>query len=106
MINPATGLPVWVAMGWRGAGTIAATCALSRWWKEIGILYGSRRFGMLLGMNDKDGWQQCRIVRIYPEPKCYKKFLHPVAWKRISNAMSNASVIKTIEETTEPGATN
>lgn len=25
MINPSTGFPVWVAMGWRGAGTVAAT---------------------------------------------------------------------------------
>jgi len=101
MINPATGFPVWVAMGWRGAGTVAATYALSRWWKEIGILYGSQNFGILLGMNDKDGWQQCSIVRMYPEPKVYKKLLHPVAWKKISNAISDASVIKAIQETTE-----
>lgn len=103
-INPATGLPVWVAMGWRGAGTVAATYALLRWWKEIGILYGSRPFGMLIGMNDKDGWQQCRIVRIYPEPKCYKKILHPVVWKKISKAMSDASVTMTMGETTEQSA--
>jgi len=87
-------------MGWRGAGTVAATFALSRWWKEIAILYGSRHFGILLGMNDKDGWQQCSIVRMYPEPKFYKKFLHPVAWEKMSNAISDVSVIKT-EETTE-----
>ena len=91
MINPATNLPVWVAMGWRGAGTNAATCALSRWWKEFGILYGSRRFGILLEMNDRDGWQQCRILRIYPEIRWYTKILHPVAWKRISRAMSESS---------------
>lgn len=96
MINPATNLPVWVAMGWRGAGTVAATFALSRWWKEIGFLYGSRPFGILLGMNDKDGWQQCRIVRMYPDPKWYKKFLHFVAWRKILNAISNISVNKTI----------
>lgn len=101
MINPVTGLPVWVAMGWRGAGTVAATFALSRWWKEIGILFGNRRFGILLGMNDKDGWQQCNIVRMYPEPKCYKKLLHPIAWKKMSNAISDAYVVKTIEETPE-----
>ena len=35
MINPSTGFPVWVIMGWRGAGTTAATCALSRWWNHI-----------------------------------------------------------------------
>ncbi|MDA3790041.1 MAG: hypothetical protein PF503_16285 [Desulfobacula sp.] len=94
MINPTTSLPVWVAMGWRGAGTVAATYALSRWWKEIGILYGGRDFGILLGMNDRDGWQQCSIVRMYPEPKFYKKLLHPVAWKKVSKAISGASVIK------------
>ena len=91
-INPSTGLPVWVAMGWRGAGTVSATWALSKWWKEIGILYGSKAFGILLGMNDKDGWQQSHIVKIYPEPKLYKKILHPVAWKRLSNAKSNKSI--------------
>lgn len=93
-INPATGFPVWVAMGWRGAGTVAATYALSRWWKEIGYLYGSRPFGILIGMDDRDGWQQCRIVRIYPEPIFFKKILHPVAWQKISKVMSDASVTK------------
>jgi hypothetical protein len=86
MINPSTGFPVWVAMGWRGAGTVAATWALSRWWKEIGILFGTKPFGILVGMNDKDGWQQSQIVRIYPEPKMYKKILHPFTWSRLSKA--------------------
>ena len=40
MINPTTGLPVWVVMGYRGAGTISASYALVRWWKYLGILYG------------------------------------------------------------------
>ena len=101
MINPTKGLPVWIAMGWRGAGTVAATYALSRWWKELGILYGKREFGILLGMNDKDGWQQCNIVRMYPEPKFYKKLFHPIAWKKMSNAISDTSVIKAVEKTTE-----
>ncbi len=102
MINPATGLPVWVAMGWRGAGTEAATYVLSKFWKEIGILYGSRKFGILIGMNDMDGWQQCSIVRMHPEPKIYTKLLHFIAWKKISNAISDESVLKTIENTIEP----
>lgn len=92
MINPATGFPVWIAMGWRGNGTNAATCALSRWWKEIGILYGSSRFGMLLEMNDRDGWQQCHILCIYPKVRWFMKLLHPIAWKRISRAMLNNSI--------------
>jgi len=48
--------------------------------------------GILLGMNDKDGWQQSHIAKIYPEPKMYKKMLHPFAWKRLSNAKSDKSV--------------
>jgi hypothetical protein len=103
-INPVTGFPVWVAMGWRGAGTVAATYALLRWWKEIGILYGSHPFGILIGMNDKDGWQQSHIVRIYPEPKCYKKIFHPVVWRRISKAISDASVSMILGKPTEQSA--
>lgn len=103
-INPVTGFPVWVAMGWRGAGTVAATYALLRWWKEIGILYGSHPFGILIGMNDKDGWQQSHIVRIYPEPKCYKKIIHPIVWKRILKAISDTSVTMTLGKSTEQSA--
>jgi hypothetical protein len=80
MINPSTGLPVWVAMGWRGAGTNAATCALARLWKELGTVYGSRPFGLMVEMNDRDGWQQFGIIRLHPCPRWWTKMLHPKAW--------------------------
>ena len=87
MINPSTGLPVWIAMGLRGAGTNTATYALSRWWKEIGIFYGKKPFGILIVMNDKDGWQQQRVLSLYPKIKWYSKILHPFAWRKISSAI-------------------
>jgi hypothetical protein len=80
MLNPFSGLPVWVAIGWRGAGTNAATCALVRLWKELGIVYGSRPFGLMVEMNDRDGWQQFGIIRLHPRPRWWKKMLHPKAW--------------------------
>ena len=80
MFNPSTGYPVWVAMGSRGAGTTTATYALARWWKELGILYGNSRFGKLLEINDQDGWQQYRIIKIDTNVKWYSKLLHPIAW--------------------------
>lgn len=92
MINPSTNLPVWVAMGWRGAGTIAATYALTRWWKELGFLYGSKPFGMLLEMNDADGWQQFRIVRFQPEAARLRKIVHPLAWYRLRRTLPQASL--------------
>ena len=90
MVNPSTGLPVWVAMGWRGAGTIAASYALARWWKEFGLLFGRKRFAILVGMNDRDGWQQLRIRRIHPEPIWTAKLLHPLAWRTLRRALSQA----------------
>lgn len=87
MINPTTGYPVWLAMGWRGAGTNAASYAIWKWWKELGILFGSRTFGLLLEMNDRDGWQQSFIVKLYPLPCRYKRVLHPLAWRRIRRSM-------------------
>ena len=81
MKNPATGHPVWLAMGLRGAGTNAATYALIRWWKELGNLYGTKTFGLLLEMNDRDGWQQSLIIRLHPLPKWYRRYLHPLAWR-------------------------
>lgn len=87
MINPTTGLPVWVAMGWRGAGTVVAAYALARWWKELGSLYGRNPFGVLLEMNDRDGWQQCRVLRLYPSVLWYRKLRHPVAWRTLSRLL-------------------
>lgn len=86
-VNPATGHPVWIAMGIRGAGTCAATYALARWWRELGILYGTRKFGILVGFNDKDGWQQFRIMRLHPMPRTLVKCLHPFAWHRLKRSM-------------------
>jgi hypothetical protein len=74
-------------MGLRGSGTNTATYALSRWWREIGILYGKHPFGILLEINDKDGWQQQRILSIYPRIKWYSKILHPVTWRKIALTM-------------------
>ena len=92
MINPTTGYPIWLAMGWRGAGTSAAAHALWRWWKELGILFGSKTFGLLLEMNDRDGWQQYGIVRLYPSPRWYKKILHPLSWRRIKRCIIRREV--------------
>ena len=80
MINPTTGLPVWVVMGYRGAGTIAASYALVRWWKCLGILYGNRPFGLIVAFDDRDGWQQSHIVTIYPKPKWHVQLRHPYTW--------------------------
>lgn len=88
MINPSTGFPIWVAMGWRGAGTIAATGALARWWKQLGFLYGSKCFAILVEMNDQDGWQQFRIIRLYPAPAWCRKVIHPLAWRTLQRAFS------------------
>ena len=100
MINPSTGLAVWVCMGLRGAGTTTATYALARWWKEFGILFGNRRFGVLLEINDQDGWQQQRIIKIKPDVMWYSKFLHPITWKKLSRAM-----LGDIETNIEPRST-
>jgi hypothetical protein len=92
MINPSTGLPVWVVMGWRGAGTVAASYALARWWKELGSLYGRKPFGVLLEMNDRDGWQQCRVLRFHPHVRWYRKLLHPIAWRTFSRLLLRGGV--------------
>ena len=102
MFNPSTGLPVWLAMGMRGAGTTTATYALARWWKEFGILFGNRCFGMLLEFNDQDGWQQHRIIRIYPEVRWYSKLLHPIAWKKLCGAMIGDLDTNSEQGSTEP----
>jgi len=104
MINPSTDLPVWVAMGWRGAGTIMATHALARWWKELGFLYGRKRFGVLLEMDDRDGWQQCRVLRLYPELPWHRKLLHPLAWRTLSRAVSRSAASQNGKALTEPPA--
>lgn len=101
MINPSTGLPVWVAMGLRGSGTNTATYALSRWWREIGILYGKHPFGILLEINDKDGWQQQRILSIYPRIKWYSRILHPLVCRRITMAISKPAYCKANNVETE-----
>ena len=101
MKNPSTRLPVWIAMGWRGAGTNAATGALSRWWRELGTLYGSRPFGLLVEMNDRDGWQQFRILRLHPVPRWYTMILHPLAWRTIRRAMITEVPEQQEEEGTE-----
>jgi len=88
MTNPATGYPVWVATGWRGAGTSAATYFLAKWWRSLGWLYGKKPFGVLVEMNDKDGWQQTTIVRIYPTPKWYRRLLHFRAWRTMRSLMT------------------
>ncbi len=76
MINPVTGLPVWVVMGWRGNGTVAAAYALVRWWRYFGKLYGNKPFGLLVSMDDRAGWEQSSIRVIHPEPSDYKKLCH------------------------------
>lgn len=88
MVNPSTGFPVWVAMGWRGNGTGAATYALARWWKQLGLIFGRRRFGVLIGMDDRDGGQQCRVLRLYPQPTWRQKLLHPLAWRSLRGVLS------------------
>lgn len=87
MINPTNGKPVWVVMGIRGAGTVAASYALVRWWKYLGWLYDEKPFGVLVSMNDKDGWQQSHILSIYPTPNLLKKLLHPCAWYNLRKRM-------------------
>jgi len=91
MTNHTTGYPVWIAMGWRGAGTNAATYALAKWWKELGILYGSKNFGLIVGLNDRDGWQQSFVVKLHPMPHWLRKLLHPVAWNKLKRAMIPAT---------------
>ena len=89
MINPTTGLPVWVVMGYRGAGTISASYALVRWWKYLGILYGAKPFGLLVTFDDRDGWQQSQILNLYPKPKWHTLLRHPYAWHILRKRMSN-----------------
>jgi uncharacterized membrane protein YeaQ/YmgE (transglycosylase-associated protein family) len=91
MINPSTGFPIWAAWGLRGAGTVAAAYALVRWWKELGILYGKSSFGVVVELDDRDGWQQLRILRLYPEPRWHQKILHPIAWRVLSRDSSQIS---------------
>jgi hypothetical protein len=87
MINPSNGLPVWIVMGYRGAGTVSAAYSLSRWWKYLGILYESNAFGLLVAFDDKDGWQQSRIVRVDPKPKWHIVLRHPYAWYMLKKRM-------------------
>lgn len=87
MINPTNGKPVWVVMGIRGAGTVAASYALVRWWKYLGWLYGKKPFGLLVSMNDKDGWQQSHTVTLYPRPNLFTKIRHPYAWHILKKGM-------------------
>lgn len=89
MINPTNGQPVWVIMGYRGAGTIAAAYALVRWWRYLGWLYGEKPFGLLVLMNDKDGWQQSRIISLYPRPSWFTKIMHFHAWNALKKGMCN-----------------
>lgn len=84
MTSPSTGFPIWVAMGWRGNGTTAATYALNSLWRELGALYGSEPFGILFETSDREGWQQLRIRRLYPEPSTTRKILHPFCWRKIA----------------------
>jgi hypothetical protein len=90
MINPNNGLPVWIVMGYRGAGTVSASYALSRWWKYLGILYGAKTFGLLVAFDDRDGWQQSHIVSLYPKPKWHTIFRHPYAWHMLRKRMWNS----------------
>jgi hypothetical protein len=83
LINPDNDMPIWIIVGYRGAGTTAAAYALLRWRKYLGKIYGKKRFGFFVSMNDRVGWQQSKIVSIYPLPKCYKKILHPIAWNKL-----------------------
>lgn len=85
MLCPTTGFPIWVAKGWRGAGTSAASYALLRFWRELAVLYGSKTFGILFEFSDHEGWQHARIRRMHPEPRMIWKLLHPVSWRRIAS---------------------
>lgn len=87
MTNSSNGLPIWILMGYRGGGTVAAAYALVRWWKCLGALYGANNFGLLVGFDDKDGWQHSRIIRIYPKPKWHRILRHPFAWRKLSKRM-------------------
>jgi len=90
MINPNNGLPVWIVMGYRGAGTVSASYALSRWWKYLGILYGAKTFGILVAFDDRDGWQQSHIVSLYPKPKWHTILRHPYAWQMLRKRMRDS----------------
>ena len=83
LINPNNGMPIWIIVGLRGAGTTAGAYKLLKCRKYLGKIYGKKRFGLLVSMNDKVGWQQSKIVSIYPSPKRYKKILHPIAWNKL-----------------------
>jgi hypothetical protein len=87
MVNPTNGLPVWVAAGWRGAGTTAAAYSLVRWWKWLGVIYGEKPFGLLVSFSDKDGWQQSHIAALYPTLKWHTIAKHPYAYYKLKNVM-------------------
>lgn len=89
MINPTNGKPVWVVMGIRGAGTVAAAYALVQHWRHLGWLYGKQPFGLLIRMDDKDGWQQYRIATIYPKPTLLRRICHPFIWHTMSKLLKN-----------------
>lgn len=92
MINPMNGHPVWVIMGWRGNGTIAAAHCLVRWWKYLGKLYGKKPFGLLVSMDDKAGPQMSKVRVIHPEPHPLNRILHPIAWHRVKSKLDKDSM--------------
>jgi hypothetical protein len=87
--NPSNGLPVWILDGYRGAGVIAASYSLVRWWKYLGWLYGKKPFGLLVSCNDRDGWQQSHILNLYPRPTWFVKLRHPFSWGHLRKVMIN-----------------
>lgn len=80
MINPNNDQPIWILNGYRGTAVVAASYSLVRLWKHLGWLYGNKPFGLLLRVNDKDGWQQYNIIRLHPIPKLHTKLRHPYSW--------------------------
>lgn len=82
--NPTNNLPIWLCSGHRGAGTTAAAYTLVRYWKCLGWLYGDKPFGLLVSFNDKDGWQQSKIISVYPKPNLLKRLFFFSSWKKIN----------------------
>jgi len=79
-INPTNGNPIWIIDGYRGLGVVAASYCLVRWWKYLGWIYGKKPFALIVRVNDKDGWQQCHIIRLHPKVNWKTKIKHPYSW--------------------------
>ena len=81
--------PIWILMGYRGAGTAGAAYILNRHWRLFGKLYGKKSFGLIIRFDDKDGYENSAIADYYPKPTFFKRIIFYSSYKKLNGLTDN-----------------